>query len=231
MDLRTMFQLAHAKSYYSRSDQEVWAALNSGGRKLFLKLLAERRGFFIAWDTTSVALVAGTEEYQLPASCRQLIRVRERSSSSAPWRVVTPADINDPDFTDSQFNSVLGPNMDGPASEFEYYTYILNTDAQTGEQERIRFEPPPYDSRTVELVYVAAWVEITNATSANVIPQEGHDAQLYHAVAQLLADNGDDPEAAAASAQAYEIEFLKWARARQTQTAVTHVQPYVDDMD
>ena len=226
-----MFQLAHAKSYYSRSDQEVWAALSASARKLYLKLVSERRGFFIVWDTTTVALVPNTEEYALPATCRQLIRVREQTSSSAPWRVVEPADINDPDFTDAQFNSVLGPNMDGPVSEFEYYTYILNADAQSGEQERIRFEPPPYDNRNVELVYVASYVEITNATSANVIPQEGHDAQLYHAVAQLLADNGDDPSAAAASAEAYEIEFLKWARARQAQTAVTHVQPYIDDLD
>src|SRR5579884_4149823 len=149
MDLRTMFQLAHAKSYYSRSDQEVWAALSASARKLYLKLVSERRGFFIVWDTTTVALVPNTEEYALPATCRQLIRVREQTSSSAPWRVVEPADINDPDFTDAQFNSVLGPNMDGPVSEFEYYTYILNADAQSGEQERIRFEPPPYDNRNV----------------------------------------------------------------------------------
>lgn len=228
-----MFKLAHAKSYYSRTDLEVWAAISAAARLLWLKLDAERRGFFLVFDTTSISLVPNQEEYALPTTCRQLVRVREQASSSSPWRVVTPADINDPDYTDSQFNSVLGPNMDGPVSEFEYYgPYLLNTDAGTAAQgERIRFEPPPYDNRNVELVYVAQYQEITGALSTNVIPAEGHDAQLYHAVAILLSDNGDDPSTAEGIAEMCEVEFLKWARARQIQTAVTHVQPYVDDMD
>jgi hypothetical protein len=232
MDLRTMFQLAHAKSYYSRSDQEVWQALSGAAHTVYMKILAENRGFFIKWDTTTVALVPNQEEYTLPADCTQLLRVREQTSSSVPWRVVMPADLNDPDYTDAQFNSVLGPNMDGPVSEFEYYSYLTMANAETtGQVQNIRFEPPPYDTRNVELVYVCRFLEITGPNSIKVIPNEGDEVVLYSAVASLLASNGDDPAMMKAEAKEEELVFLKWVRKRQQQTAVTHVQAYIDDMD
>lgn len=228
-----MFALAHAKSYYSRSDQEVWWAISGAAHTLYLKILAENRGFFIKWDTTTVALAPNTEEYTLPADCTQLLRVREQASSSAPWRTVTPAEsLNDPNFTDSQFNSVLGPNMDGPTSEFTYYPYLLQADAITAAQnERIRFEPPPYDNRAVELVYVCRFLEIVNQNSTKVLPNEADEVVLYDAIATLLEDNGDDGSKAKNHSHEEEIVFLKWVRKRQQQAAVTHVQPYVDDMD
>lgn len=233
MDLRTMFQLAHAKSYFSRSDQEVWAAISGAAHTLYLKILAENRGFFIKWDTTTVALVPTVEEYVLPADCTQLLRVREQSSSSSPWRTVAPAEsLTDPDFSDSQFYSLLGPNMDGPASEFTYYSYLLMADAQTTAQlERIRFEPPPYDNRAVELVYVSRFLEIAGPTSTKVIPNEGDEVVLYDAIGTLLDDNGDDGSKAHMHSHEEEIVFLKWVRKRQQQAAVTHVQAYIEDMD
>jgi len=233
VDLRTMFQLAHAKSYYSRSDQEVWAAISGAAHTLYLKILAENRGFFIKWDTTTVALVPTVEEYLLPADCTQLLRVREQSSSSDPWRTVAPAEsLTDANFCDSQFYSQLGLTMDGPSSEFTYYSYLLMTDAiTTAENERIRFEPPPYDNRSVELVYVSRFIEISGPTSTKVIPNEGDEVVLYDAIATLLGDNGDNPEIAAGHSHAEEIQFLKWVRKRQQQGPVTHVQAYIEDMD
>jgi hypothetical protein len=231
VDLQTMFQLVHQKSYYSRTDQEVWNAISEAASTLFLKILSENRGFFLKFDTSTVALTLGTEEYLLPIDCTQLLRVRERASSSAPWRVVTPADLNDPDFTDSQFASALGPNMDGPVSQFTYYSYLDAAQAAGAQTEKIRFEPPPYDARQIELVYVAKFVDITKATSTMVIPAEGHGAVLWSAVSSLLDDNGDDGEKAQANSAENEREFLKWVRKRQMQTAVTKVQPYLDDLD
>lgn len=225
-----MFQLCHSKSYYSRSDQEVWNAISESASTLFLKILSENRGFFIKWDTSTVALAAGTEEYLLPTDCSQLLRVRERSSSAAQWRKVTPAEsVNDPGFSDSQFPSVV--YTDGPVSEFEYLSYLDAAQAAGAQTEKIRFEPPPFDTRQVELVYVSKFVDVTNQNSTLVIPVEGHGAVMWSAVASLLASNGDDPEAATAQAMENEREFLKWVRKRQAQTAVTSVQPYIDDMD
>jgi hypothetical protein len=207
--------------------------LGGAGVGGYLKILAENRGFFIAWDTTSVALVPNTEEYVLPAACTQLLRVREQLGPTDPWRIVTPAEsLSDPDFGDSQFFSELGPNMDGPTSEFTYYTYLLMTDAMTtAENYRIRFEPPPYDNRAVELVYVSRFVEITGPNSVKVIPNEGDEVVLYDAIATLLGDNGDNPENAQQHSHAEELVFMKWVRKRQQQAAVTHVQAYIEDMD
>jgi len=96
-----MFQLCHSKRYYSRPDLEVWNAISEAASTLYLKVLAENRGFFVKFDTTTVALVVDTEEYTLPTDCTQVLSLRERSSSSVPWRTVTPAERqNDPDLTD-----------------------------------------------------------------------------------------------------------------------------------
>lgn len=227
MTLQQMFQLAHQKSYYSRTDDEVWAAISGAALALYQKVLAENRGFFIVWDTTSMQLVAGTEEYALPQACTQLLRVRERPLSTSKWKLCIPEELNDPGF------EILGPYMEGGESEFKYYGgYLKMTDAETSNQtESIRFEPPPYDTRSVELVYVARFIELTSPTSTKFMPVESDQCVLYGAVARLLGDNGDDPTAAETNAKEQEVWFLQWVRRRQFQTAVTHVEPYVDDLD
>jgi hypothetical protein len=230
MDLQTMFNLVSAKSYYSRSDVEVWHAISNASSTLFQKIVTENRGFFISWNT-SLQLVANTEEYALPADCSQLIRMRERSSSSEPWRIMDPAeDLNDPTFADAQFSSLL--NCGGPVSPFEYYgPYLTMTDAKTTAQlERFRVAPVPADVRSLELVYVARFIEITSADSTKSLPTEADDCVIFSAVGQLLDDNGDDGSKAAAQAAINEREFLKWVRNRQFQAQRT-VTPYLDDLD
>lgn len=234
MTLLQLFNLAHKKSYYSRSDDEVWAALSGATQNLYKKVLKESRGFFIVWDTSSIALIVGQEEYALPAACTQLLRVREQQNSTSPWRVCVPSEgVSDTSFEDlgpygfESFDSSLAGG-----SEFTYVTYLKMTDAETTAQvEAIRFEPPPYDTRNVELVYVARFIEITGGNSPKFMPVESDQCVLYGAVARLLGDNGDDPSIAASIAHEEEVSFLDWVRRRQFQTAVTKVTPYVDDLD
>jgi hypothetical protein len=233
MKLQAIFTLCHKKSYFSREDEEVWAAINLVSQRIFQKILAENRGFFIVFDTTSLTLQLNVEEYALPATCSQLLRVRERLNSASPWRIINPADLNDPGFVDAQFASVLGPDQDGPVSEFEYYgPYLSMQDAQTDAQiERFRIEPPPQDPRQVELVFVARYVEINSAADPKTLPNEADGAVVAFAAASLLGDNDDSARANLLDeGERNEREFLKWVRNRQFQKVRT-VEPYVEDLD
>jgi hypothetical protein len=234
MTIQQLFDLASRKSYYSRSDVEVWQALSSAAKWLYLEILRENRGFFIKFDATTVVLAVGQEEYTLPADLTQLLRVRERVNASTPWKVVLPSSLNDPDFTDSQFAAEWWPGSDGPVSEFEYYGPYLDAGAAAiaTQIQKFKIEPPPVDARAVELAYIAKFVEITGVNSPKTIPAEGDDAVLEKAVATLLKDHGDfeGQQAAMQEAQIHKVTFLQWVRDRQRQQ-VRQVRPYIEDMD
>lgn len=233
MNLGQMFDLAHRKSYYSRADVEVWQAISNAQVALYLKVLKEYRAFWVVFDTSSVSLVPNTEEYSLPATCGQLLRMRERTGVTVPWQMMNPADINDPAFQDAQYYAVSGGGIDDPISAFLYYgPYLDQTDAITSAQiQKIRVEPVPVDTRLVELAFVAKPTEVTGSASPLIMPLEGHNCMLYAAVASLLADNGDDPTVAKAHQAEDETYFLNWVRQRQMQSDVVSVRPFIQDLD
>lgn len=232
MTLQQIFDFVQKKTYFSRDDDEIWDAISEAASTLFLKVTAENSGFFLVWDTTSLVLTANTEEYALPATVGEIVRLREKLIVTDPWAIVEPSDVNSQSFTDAQFSALSG-SLDSELSDFEYYGPYLNmTDAKTAAQaQKIRIEPPPVDTRLTELVYIAKFLDITGQESVLVIPTEGHGVIKNDAVASLLGANDDDnAERFSGYARENERWFLKWIRNRQFQN-VRQVEPYIPDMD
>lgn len=232
MTLQQLFDKVNKRSYQSRADDEILSAISSASKLLYNKILNENRGNFLKWDTTSVAIVANQDDYALPVDLQQMVRFRERLNSSQPYRTISPADINSQDFMDAQFGSIVGADQDGPISDFEYYgPLLLAADAQTLlKQRHLRLAPIPQDARQTELVYTAKFIEITSLDDFLTIPDEGHEAVMFYASADLKVLNDDDNTGDLTMAQMHEREFLKIVRKNQTQKG-PQVEPYITDLD
>jgi len=72
MTLQQLFAWCNQKSYFSRDEEEVWAAINTAALQLYTEVLNENRGYFWVFDAISMTLVANTEEYTLPATVENL---------------------------------------------------------------------------------------------------------------------------------------------------------------
>lgn len=233
MTLAQIFDWCNKKSYFSRDDDEIWQAINSAAHLLYKEAVLENSGYFIAFDTTSLTLAANIEEYALPATVEQIVRLRERLLASDPWRVVLPANINDPAATDAQFVGGGDLSLDSELSQFVYIgPYAKQTDAAAQTYVKsLRIEPIPTDTRFTELVYTAKFVEIAGQESALVIDPEGHDALKNLAVVELLDANDDDNRGNFLErGNTHKIQYLKLVRRRQTQQG-PQCEPYVDDLD
>lgn len=236
MTLAQIFDWCQKKSYFSRDDDEIWQAINSAAHLLYKEVVLENRGYFIVFDTTSLVLVQGTEEYQLPNTVQQIVRLREQSVGDTTWRAMAPADFNDLATVGAQFDESFDDsffdNSDG-MSKFVYNgPYLKQSDAKAGDGiNSIRIEPIPQETHNTELVYTADFIEITGTESPLVIDAEGHDALKYIAVAELLMTNDDDNGANfSAIGNAHKTQYLKLVRKRQIQQGPT-LEPYVEDMD
>lgn len=189
-----MFANAKAKSYYSRPDGEVYSALNEGGKRVYDAIIKEQRAFFRKVDTTTIAMVSGTQTYLLPSDCEQILLLSERVLATDKWRPIYPANNeSEDDFIDAGYQDGLGISL-GDRSDFLYIgPYLAATDAVTTAQaQSVDFAPIPTDSRFVRIVYVARWKEITASTTSLLLPQDGAMAMEAYATAELLRSNGDD---------------------------------------
>lgn len=233
MTLQQIFDWCNKKSYFQRDDDEIWSAINSAAHQIYKEVVMENRGYFIVFDTSSLSIVANQEEYPLPATVEQIVRLRERLISTDPWRVILPADLNDLASTDSQFIGGDDAPFDAEASIFVYNgPYAKQSDALAGTYlKAIRLEPIPTDNRFTELVYTAKFIEITGAESSLVIDPEGHDAMKFLAAAELLVTNDDDNWMNFTTiGNTHKTQYLKLVRNRQIQQ-VRQVEPYVLDLD
>jgi hypothetical protein len=233
MTLAQIFDWCQKKSYFSRDDDEIWQAINSAAHLLYKEAVLENRGYFIVWDTTSLTIQPNVEEYALPATVEQMVRLRERLLASDPYRLINPADINDAVTTESQFISFDDSALDSELSQFVYNgPYAKQSDALAQTYlKSIRLEPIPTDTRFTELVYTAKFIEITGQESPLVIDPEGHDALKFLAAAELLMTNDDDnAENFAATGDRHKTQYLKLVRKRQIQLG-PQIEPYITDMD
>jgi hypothetical protein len=216
--LAQMLATVNQKSYYSRSVDEIYAALDEKGKYVYDMVCNENGGFFIKFDTTSVSFVSGTTEYSLPTDCTQVVHLAERLTSTDQWNPIDPASLNNV-LLDQLTSSGLLSIEFGQASEFTYYGPYLDSSATTGVQtQKIRISPAPSDTRFVQLVYTAKWVQIVNDKSTLMLPNEGTYAQQNYAIAEMMRANGD------AQSAEYELmgdkalrSFLTWVRSRQIQ--------------
>ncbi len=230
MNLSTIYSLVSTKSYWSRTEEEVWAAINAAARFLYQAVLKEQRGYWIKTDSSSLTFTSGTTVYPLPADVQQLMRMRERSSAQEQWRLVNAEDIRSD--TMQQNSTSIGVSFDGQLSDFSFYGPYLDEaasqDYSGSEIQKISIAPSPVDSRFVELVYTAKFVEVDDQTSFLMIPSDGHDALIDFAVAECLRGNDDSlVNAYTSSGNAKMSMFLTVCRDRQIEQTRT-VEPYLD---
>lgn len=237
MTLQQLFDQINKKSNFYRDEDEVWDAISTAAKELYLEILKESQrgqqsGFFLTWDTTTITLQANVEEYALPVQLSALVRVRERLLATDPWRVVEPADLNDNSFVDAQFSATIGADQTGPVSDFEYTgPYLLMADAQTAARPlHLRIAPLPQDTRFVELVYTAKFVEITGPESPLIIPDEGHTLIKAMAIGELLGAEDDDNPYWEGQVERLRPLFFNWVRNRQVQKSRTQ-EAYIEDLD
>ena len=231
MTLAQIFDWCNKKSYFSRDADEIWQAINSAAHLLYKEVVLENKGYFIVFDTTSLVLAANQEEYQLPATVQQIVRLREQTPGATAWRVMNPAEFNDPATTAAQYG--FDSDADCETSRFIYNgPYLKQSDAAAQDNiYSIRVEPIPTETHNTELVYTADFLEIEGQESQLVIDPEGHDALKYLAVGELLLANDDDNAANfEAIGQTHKTQYLKLVRKRQIQQGPT-VEPYIFDMD
>lgn len=231
MTLEQIFRWCQKKSYFSRDDEEIWEAISGAAHLIYKEVVLENSGFFIAFDTTSLVLAAGQEEYQLPAPVEQLVRLREQLPGETYWRVINPSGLNDAPTLGANFGYLLDAGTSD--SRFVYNgPYLKQSDAQSGDDiNSLRIEPIPQETHNCELVYTAKFIEITGPESPLVIEPEGHDALKNLAVVELLEANDDDnAQSFLERGNTHKMQYLKLVRARQVQRVRT-VEPYISDMD
>jgi hypothetical protein len=229
--LAQMFSQCQKDSYFSRSDDEIWAALDRAGRRVYNAVCNENGGFFIKFDTTSVSIVANTNEYALPADAGQLVYLAERTVSTDQWREIQPDTIRNVLFDQLVDTGILSLPF-YPASKFTYYGPYLDTTntalAGSAQAEKIRLSPSPGESHFCQCVYTARWLQILNASSSLMLPDEGTPAMERFAAAALVRKNSDSLANEFEDEGRVElISFLTWARARQIQKGI-QVTPYMD---
>lgn len=232
MNLAQMYALADSKSGYSRSDGEIYDALNESGFRVFSAVLKEFRGFFIKFDETSLSLqplsANATQEYPLPADLTQIVHLAERPSPSEDWHPMPPLDL-------STALTTLQDNVGwedfyaygyGAESEFGFYGPYLDADAAEAggalQIQKIRVAPGPTQARSCQIAYTAKWLEIVDASSKIMLPGEGTYAMLNFAIAELRRSSDDSLSADyEKKGETHLDSFLSWLRARQIMQPLT----------
>jgi hypothetical protein len=231
MTLQQIFDWCNRKSYFSRDATEIWQAINSAAHLLYKEVVLENSGYFIVFDTTSLTLVNAQEEYPLPATVQQIVRLREQLPGETTWRVMYPSGINDMATTAANYG--FDTDVGAETSRFIYVgPYLKQSDAAAQDGvNSVRVEPIPTETHNTELVYTADFLEITSQASKLVIDPEGHDALKYLATAELLLANDDDNAANfMTTGDRHKLQYLKLVRKRQIQRGPV-IEAYIEDMD
>jgi hypothetical protein len=185
MTLAQMIEAVSRKSYRSRTQTEVIEAINSAARRVFNWIVKETPGkHFLKFDT-SLTLIAAATEYALPVDCRQIARIREYDPASGKWRIIHSTDLVDIGNQQEEFGALV--QFDDTESPFKFYgPYQKATGLYY-----IMIEPATDVNRTLEIVYSAAYVDITDQDSTFVMPEESHPIIQNFALAECLEDNDD----------------------------------------
>lgn len=197
MTLLEMVDVIGDISSYSRPDR-YFRSINSAMQIVFQMYQKECPDTgFIVWDTTSVSLAVGVDEYILPSNVEDLLRVRERINLADYWRLVRTGELLDNNFLTTATQSSLGDAFyEDSESIFKYFGPYRDAAAAAVDADtwKIRFGPQPQDVRLIELVYRAKFVPIQNEKSALFMPLESHDGMCDLAIAEQL-DLDEDSKA------------------------------------
>lgn len=218
MNLAQMYSLANGKSYYSRPDAEIYAALEEAGFFVYAAVLKEFGGFFLKVDTTTITLTPGTQSYTLPVDCSQIVHLAERITAAENWHPMNPIGIGDA-FDNIQ--QATGWDVEdygyGSDSQFGFYGPFLDAaGAQATQTQKIQVSPAIDTARFCEIIYTAKWMPVVDASSLVMLPDEGTHAMLNYAIAELVRSNDDSlADKYEAKGDKALVGFLTWVRARQ----------------
>jgi hypothetical protein len=216
-NLPQMYATVNSKSAYSRPD-EIYGALSEAGFLVYTAVLKEFAGFFLKFDTTTITLTPGQQEYTLPPDLTGLVNISERQTSAERWRTIDPTDLsNAMDNT----QTIVGWDYwcdDYEDSNFRFYGPYLTSAATTSVQtQKITITPAVDVVRMCEIAYTAKWLPITNEQSHLMLPEEGTYAMQNFALAEILRANDDSlANEYEAKANKHLTAFLTWVRNRQS---------------
>lgn len=221
-NLAQMYAWVNGKTSYSRPD-EIYPALSEGGFLVFTAVLKEFSGFFLKFDTSTIVLTPGQSVYQLPPDCDTIVHLAERQTASETWRPMRPTTLGDAlDRAQQQVSwwDLYG-GWYGHGSQFGFYGPYLPASAvgsaTTLQTQQINVEPAIDFVRMCEIAYTAKWIDIVNAQSFLMMPNEGTYAMQNYAAAEIHRGNNDTLSAEyEAKGQRHLTAFLTWVRDRQT---------------
>lgn len=229
MNVAQLYANVNQKTSFSRPN-EIYAALEEAGFKVYAAILKEFSGFFLKFDTTTVTLTPNQSTYAMPPDLGNLVHLAERQTASGRWRTINPTDIAHA-LNDAQ--STVGWNFDpyDSDSRFKFYgPYLPEITAATASTQiqQILISPAIDVVRFCEIAYTAKWLPIVNQNSLNTLPNEGTYAQQSFAIAEIHRGNNDSLSAEyEAKGKNQLTDFLTWVRNRQT-VKWPQITPYLE---
>lgn len=212
---------------YMVSDDDIMAALNEEGFLLYTRVLKEGEGFFAKTDESTVVLQPGTQVYALPADCTQIAHMAERIQPTDNWCRMEPESQN---MSLEMQNSITNSYVIGVfgSSRYSYYgPYLDDSQVNNASPEAdnanqvmsVRVSPLIDQTRAVQVIYTAKWIDILDDSSTMTLPEEATNAIYSKAMANLTASMDDDRSTGFANMGEMQARgFLTWVRDRQIQT-------------
>lgn len=224
-NLAQMVGTVNSKTSYSRPN-EVYSALSEAGWLVYSAVLKENAGFFLKFDTTTVVLTPGTQQYMLPPDLTAIVNLAERPTSAERWRTIDPESIQD--AMQNTQNSLGWDDSCYGGSHFKFNGPYLTSAAATAVQTQAITISPAIDIiRMCEIAYTAKWLPITNENSPVMLPDEGTYAMQNFAIAEIHRGNNDTlSNEYEQKGQKHLTAFLTWVRQRQTVKRPT-IEPYL----
>lgn len=223
-NLPQMYATVNSKTSFSRKD-EIYSALSEGGWLVYSATLKENSGFFLKFDTSTIVLTPGQQDYILPPDLTNIVNIAERQTSNERWRTIDPTDLRD--AMDNTQNAVGWNDYCYGKSHLGFYGPYLTSSASIGVQTQTITITPKIDVlRMCEIAYTAKWLPITNAQSLVMLPEEGTYAMQNFAIAEINRANDDSLASEyEANGQKHLTAYLTWVRNRQT-VQRPHIQSY-----
>jgi hypothetical protein len=232
-NLAQMYTLANSKSMYSRQPGEIYSALEESGFKVYAAVLKEYSGFFLKFDTTTIVLTPGVQQYACPPDLTMLVNLAERRTSTSKWRVMDPTTLEHSldDARDHVSFGDYGGSYGGYGNRSRYKFYgpylpALTVGTSETQIQQINIEPAIIETLQCEIAYTAKWLPVVNANSVVMLPNEGTYAMQSFAIAELTRSNNDTLSSEyEAKGEGQLTDFLTWVRGRQISKWPT-IEPY-----
>lgn len=227
-NLAQMYSTINSKSSFSRP-AEIYPALSEAGWLVYSAVLKENSGFFLKFDTSTIVLTPGQQDYLLPPDLTNIVNLAERLTATERWRTIDPTGLREAMDNTQDLVSWDDYSYDR-GSRFKFYGPYLSA-AQIAAKTQIQsitIEPKIEQIRMCEIAYTAKWMPIVNENSMLMLPEEGTYAMQNFALAEVIRADDDDRAAEyEQKGQRHLTAFLTWVRQRQT-VKRPHIEGYLE---